>query len=171
MFLVHRPANATSPAAEGWVPGYVIGPRDGDGSLRYVVVGFRCSRINVNFCNVKFLRFWTEKKTFILLPPKKLLVLQEAINEFLTKAIHRQEMLFTFNFIKSFRTASFFLFSPIKPVISVIFCGQYKSLLYMCMVLRCRCFIVVYQHSLKNTRVHFDFVVTRVYMSILFLLV
>ena len=37
MFLVHRPANATSPAAEGWVPGYVIGPRDGDGSLRYVV--------------------------------------------------------------------------------------------------------------------------------------
>jgi hypothetical protein len=39
MFLVHRPANATSPAAEGWVPGYVIGPRDGDGSLRDVVVG------------------------------------------------------------------------------------------------------------------------------------
>lgn len=34
MFLVHRPANATSPAAEGWVPGYVIGPRDGEGSLR-----------------------------------------------------------------------------------------------------------------------------------------
>ena len=36
MFLVHRPANATSPAAEGWVPGYVIRPRDGEGSLRLV---------------------------------------------------------------------------------------------------------------------------------------
>ncbi|KAK3762374.1 hypothetical protein RRG08_031956 [Elysia crispata] len=32
MFLVHRPANSVSPAAEGWVPCHVIGPRDGDGS-------------------------------------------------------------------------------------------------------------------------------------------
>ncbi|XP_060073162.1 kalirin-like isoform X1 [Ylistrum balloti] len=34
MFFVHRPANKNSPAAEGWIPGYAIGPRDGDGSLR-----------------------------------------------------------------------------------------------------------------------------------------
>ncbi|GFO00003.1 kalirin-like isoform x11, partial [Plakobranchus ocellatus] len=32
MFLIHRPANSVSPAAEGWVPCHVIGPRDGDGS-------------------------------------------------------------------------------------------------------------------------------------------
>ncbi|KAK3594849.1 hypothetical protein CHS0354_005771 [Potamilus streckersoni] len=34
MFLIHRPANMASPAAEGWVPSYVIGPRDGEGSLK-----------------------------------------------------------------------------------------------------------------------------------------
>jgi hypothetical protein len=47
MFLVHRPANATSPAAEGWVPGYVIGPRDGDGSLRLS----RNIRV-ISFCDI-----------------------------------------------------------------------------------------------------------------------
>lgn len=26
MFLVYRPANSQSPAAEGWVPGNVLGP-------------------------------------------------------------------------------------------------------------------------------------------------
>ncbi|BFZ15658.1 hypothetical protein BsWGS_18696 [Bradybaena similaris] len=34
MYLIHRPANQTSPAAEGWVPSHIIGPRDGDGSLK-----------------------------------------------------------------------------------------------------------------------------------------
>ncbi|KAL3855028.1 hypothetical protein ACJMK2_014258 [Sinanodonta woodiana] len=34
MFLIHRPANMTSPAAEGWIPSYVIGPKDGEGSLK-----------------------------------------------------------------------------------------------------------------------------------------
>ncbi|KAL0183589.1 hypothetical protein M9458_019285, partial [Cirrhinus mrigala] len=26
MYLVYRPANSQSPAAEGWVPGHVLGP-------------------------------------------------------------------------------------------------------------------------------------------------
>lgn len=26
MYLVHRPLNSQSPAAEGWVPGHVLGP-------------------------------------------------------------------------------------------------------------------------------------------------
>lgn len=34
MFLVHRPANESSPAAEGWLPAHVIGPKDIDGSLK-----------------------------------------------------------------------------------------------------------------------------------------
>lgn len=34
MFLVHRPANNNSPAAEGWLPAHVIGPKDIDGSLK-----------------------------------------------------------------------------------------------------------------------------------------
>ena len=33
MFLIHRPANQSSPPAEGWVPMYIIGSREGDGSL------------------------------------------------------------------------------------------------------------------------------------------
>ncbi|KAK6165753.1 hypothetical protein SNE40_022615 [Patella caerulea] len=34
MFLVHRPANNHCPAAEGWIPGQVLGPKEGDGSLK-----------------------------------------------------------------------------------------------------------------------------------------
>lgn len=26
MYLVYRPANSQSPAAEGWVPGHILGP-------------------------------------------------------------------------------------------------------------------------------------------------
>ena len=33
MFLVYRPANAHSPAAEGWIPMQAIGPKD-ESSLR-----------------------------------------------------------------------------------------------------------------------------------------
>ncbi|CAE1271113.1 Kalirin,Rho guanine nucleotide exchange factor 25,Triple functional domain protein,Death-associated protein kinase 1,Death-associated protein kinase 3 [Acanthosepion pharaonis] len=34
MFLVHRAANEVSPAAEGWIPGGVLGPIDEGGSLK-----------------------------------------------------------------------------------------------------------------------------------------
>ncbi|KAL5006006.1 hypothetical protein ScPMuIL_017164 [Solemya velum] len=34
LFLVHRPSNANSPAAEGWIPGHIVGPKEGNGSLR-----------------------------------------------------------------------------------------------------------------------------------------
>ncbi|KAJ8320614.1 hypothetical protein KUTeg_002201 [Tegillarca granosa] len=34
LFFVYRPANVNSPAAEGWIPGHVIGPKDSEGSLR-----------------------------------------------------------------------------------------------------------------------------------------
>lgn len=34
MFLVHRAANEVSPAAEGWIPGAVLGPIDESGSLK-----------------------------------------------------------------------------------------------------------------------------------------
>ncbi|KAK3082713.1 hypothetical protein FSP39_003330 [Pinctada imbricata] len=33
MFLVYRPASASSPAAEGWIPGHVIGPKE-EGNMR-----------------------------------------------------------------------------------------------------------------------------------------
>ena len=34
MFMVYRPANNNSPAAEGLVPANIIGPHDNDSSLR-----------------------------------------------------------------------------------------------------------------------------------------
>jgi len=34
MFLIHRPANDASPAAEGMVPIYVVGAKEGDPSFR-----------------------------------------------------------------------------------------------------------------------------------------
>jgi triple functional domain protein len=34
MLLVHRPANDTSPAAEGWIPSHVLGHKDGDNGFR-----------------------------------------------------------------------------------------------------------------------------------------
>lgn len=37
-YLVFRPANENSPAAEGWVPGHVIGQKDGDNGFRSVLM-------------------------------------------------------------------------------------------------------------------------------------
>ena len=34
MFLIHRPANLISPAAEGVVPMYVVGAKDGDPTFK-----------------------------------------------------------------------------------------------------------------------------------------
>ena len=34
MFLVHRAANDTSPAAEGWLPGNILGHKEGDNGYR-----------------------------------------------------------------------------------------------------------------------------------------
>ena len=38
MFLIHRPANQNSPPAEGWVPMYIIGSGERDGSPRYWLI-------------------------------------------------------------------------------------------------------------------------------------
>ncbi|XP_070187688.1 kalirin-like [Littorina saxatilis] len=46
MFLIHRPANHNSPAAEGWLPAHVIGPKDIDGSLKKTWQMFKLKKPN-----------------------------------------------------------------------------------------------------------------------------
>lgn len=44
LFFVYRPANVNCPAAEGWIPGHVIGPKDSEGSLRYCQINMTSLR-------------------------------------------------------------------------------------------------------------------------------